>query len=116
MLLVLLAVAAGVLAVRAAPVGIGRDSDGNCAHWADSGECEQNPTFMLSTCPASCAAAQDAGDDAECTLLVASGRCRSDVALVKCRASCFRALKRNLTEDLEGNWYSAGLEPRPLSP
>ena len=30
------------------------DQSGSCAGWADSGECEKNPNYMLSMCSASC--------------------------------------------------------------
>jgi hypothetical protein len=30
------------------------DQNGSCAGWADSGECEKNPNYMLSMCSASC--------------------------------------------------------------
>ena len=30
------------------------DQDSNCASWAESGECEKNPDYMLSACAASC--------------------------------------------------------------
>jgi hypothetical protein len=30
------------------------DQNSNCASWADSGECEKNPGYMLSACAASC--------------------------------------------------------------
>ena len=83
-----------------------RDNHQNCAHWADIGECSNNKQFMQQECAASCAQAMgDSSEPAECAKLVQEGRCRSDVALVKCRASCFRALKANLTEDLEGNCF-----------
>lgn len=59
----------------------------------------------MAECAAACAAATGADEPAECKQLVASGRCQSDVALVKCRSSCFRALKANHTEDLEGNCF-----------
>ena len=86
----------------AAPIG---DKNPQCVHWADIGECESNPGFMHSECAASCAGASD--DSQECKALVASGGCTDpDVALVRCRSSCYKRLRQNLTDDREGNWCS----------
>ena len=86
----------------AAPLG---DKNANCAHWADNGECEANPTFMMSSCAASCSGTVRDRDGAEvCAPLVAKGTCnKPDVALNRCRGSCYRWLRRNLTDDTEGN-------------
>ena len=84
------------------------DKHSSCAHWADIGECESNPGFMKSNCAASCSASgTDEGGVEECRALVAAGACAhdSEVALTRCRASCYRVLKGNLTEDLEGNCF-----------
>ena len=103
-----------LLFVYAAPAG---DKNANCAHWADIGECENNPGFMMSDCSASCAksSGDSAGKDV-CEPLVKRGDCRRPVvALKQCRASCYRLLRKNLTDDTEGNcWYWAtdGGEPR----
>ena len=83
-----------------------RDNDANCAHWAEIGECDKNPKFMQKECAKSCSMIErDTADQAECSRLVKEGRCHADVALVRCRASCYTALKANLTEDLEGNCF-----------
>ena len=83
-----------------------RDNDANCAHWAEIGECDKNPKFMQKECAKSCSMSErDTADQAECSRLVKEGRCHADVALVRCRASCYTALKANLTEDLEGNCF-----------
>ena len=79
-----------------------RDKESHCAHWADIGECTRNPGFMQSNCALSCSASADT-DPAECKDLVAAGGCTGEVALKMCRASCFDALRRNLTTDTEGN-------------
>ena len=95
---------AALLASLAVALG---DKDRNCAHWADTGECESNPSFMLEHCAASCSQSADAGGRAECAKLVAAGGCAErEVALVRCRQSCYRRFRKNLTSDTEGNcWY-----------
>lgn len=32
-----------------------KDRHANCAVWAEEGECDTNPSFMLTTCQAACA-------------------------------------------------------------
>ena len=83
------------------------DRNANCAHWADIGECEANPAFMTSDCAASCA---DTGRDRDgaqvCAPLVDGGACKqADVALNRCRASCYRWLRRT-SQTTPGNCAS----------
>ena len=37
-----------------------RDTNENCKHWAEAGECENNPGFMRPNCPKSCDSCMDA--------------------------------------------------------
>ena len=105
-LLPLLPLLVATSAAGAAPLV---DKNANCAHWADNGECESNPTFMMNDCAASCSGATHDRDGSEaCRPLVSSGACRTqaDVALERCRSSCYQWLRHNLTDDTEGNcWY-----------
>jgi prolyl 4-hydroxylase len=88
-----------------------KDSDPNCGHWADIGECESNAPFMLKSCAAACASQQtDALSRAECDAVAAEtapgAGCRSRAGVEGCRVTCFRAQQAALTEDTLGNcWY-----------
>lgn len=50
-----------------AALAAGSDGDANCANWAEMGECDNNPNFMLATCATSCEKVkqQDAEDAKE---------------------------------------------------
>ena len=38
------------------------DGDERCAGWAAEGECKKNPSYMLTSCRASCHSCSPAGD------------------------------------------------------
>ena len=70
------------------------DKNPNCGSWAASGECENNPDYMMAECHASCtgggaeAEARDIHQD--CAAWVQDGECYRNPAfmLQQCRASC----------------------------
>jgi hypothetical protein len=53
--------ASGVSAIRRC-VWSGEDSEASCQAWAQAGECEKNPDFMVSACRASCGTGQCKGN------------------------------------------------------
>jgi len=47
--------AATLVVALAATLAHGADEHANCAFWADAGECERNPAYMLVSCADACA-------------------------------------------------------------
>jgi len=84
-----------------------QDKNPNCGTWASSGECQNNPSYMLAECPAACS-----GDPAEqepedthqdCAAWVSDGECYRNPAfmLQQCKASCskFASENTNILQD-----------------
>ena len=79
------------------------DKNADCARWADAGECDNNPGFMMASCAASCSSNRDDAPRAECLLADCAN---PKYALDRCRSSCYKRLRSNLTDDQMGNcWY-----------
>mmetsp|Transcript_33970 Transcript_33970/g.89350 ORF Transcript_33970/g.89350 Transcript_33970/m.89350 type:complete len:525 (-) Transcript_33970:385-1959(-) len=83
-----------------------QDNDPNCATWATSGECENNPSFMLAECAAACSGeADEVLEDIhqDCEAWVSDGECYRNPAfmLQQCRASCskFASENENILQD-----------------
>lgn len=69
------------------------DVNTNCRFWAASGECSNNPNFMLGTCPNACAdvgVAYNIDLDTECPAWAARGECSRNPGYMgtHCRPSC----------------------------
>ena len=99
-----------------------KDNDANCAVWAASGECENNPAFMLKECAASCAGeSDDEGVDLhqDCEPWVKDGECYRNPAfmLQQCKASCakFAAANDNILQDTSDTCVNFALRGGCLS-
>jgi len=71
------------------------DSNETCARWAERGECALNPSYMLMSCPASCAICQSMAchdTHGDCAQWAARGGCASNSAymLKSCSFSCYK--------------------------
>jgi hypothetical protein len=84
------------------------DKSPHCGVWASSGECENNPTYMLAECPAACSgspsgAEEEADLNEDCEAWVRDGECFRNPAfmLQQCKASCgrFAASNSNILQD-----------------
>ncbi len=68
------------------------DLKDKCRKWADSGECQSNPEFMLFSCPMSCNTCSQCidYDPTLCAELYQDGQCQSNVASMwaYCPKSC----------------------------
>ncbi|WP_437836047.1 hypothetical protein [Sorangium sp. So ce1153] len=68
------------------------DSNDSCSAWAASGECSNNPGYMLTNCCASCKSAGNQCTDSNdsCSAWAASGKCSNNPGymLTNCCASC----------------------------
>jgi len=74
------------------------DADANCRIWASSGECDNNPRFMLEKCAQSCNEANQVVDiHQDCASWVQDGECFRNPAfmLQQCRASCAAFAENN---------------------
>ena len=84
------------LLVLANEVAASSDQHEHCAAWANSGECEANPSFMQKTCESSCSRvgtrwASDQGRlHSRCQSWVKAGECQTnaDFMLKTCPSSC----------------------------
>ena len=95
------------LTVSSASPTRGGDTNEQCSHWADLGECAKNPSFMLSSCAHSCSMLHlDTAPPSHCESLAARGGCMRREGVSECAATCLAWISRQLTEDREGNcWY-----------
>lgn len=78
-----------------------QDNNTNCVHWAASGECKANPTFMLTSCKVACRNAglppgQSLRDtwhsESECMAWAGSGECVNNAQFMEsnCALSCHK--------------------------
>lgn len=79
-----------------------RDENGSCGSWASSGECERNPSFMLSECRRSCrhcgesakvvdgVPCRDSASAHDCEYWSTMGECSANPTFMKeqCARSC----------------------------
>merc|ERR1719384_1869646 len=74
------------------PAGSCSDDNPSCEFWANSGECERNPAFMLANCRLSCGVCTPScsDDNPSCGFWASIGECASNPAfmLANCRQSC----------------------------
>lgn len=97
-----------VSALASVAHGRGVDTEPHCFNWAETGECESNPRFMLTHCANTCAArSKDLRDQARCEALIAQNPrgCRSEEVLKECSGVCFARFQAELTPDKEGNCF-----------
>jgi len=73
------------------PAGSCSDDNPSCEFWANSGECERNPAYMLANCRLSCGVCAPCSDDnPSCEFWANSGECARNPVymLANCRRSC----------------------------
>merc|ERR1719512_234946 len=73
------------------PAGSCSDDNPSCEFWANSGECERNPGYMLANCRLSCGVCAPCSDDnPSCGFWASIGECARNPAfmLANCRQSC----------------------------
>jgi len=82
-----------VLALASSALAYRQDTHNECADWARSGECRENPKFMLDGCQTSCGPVLKADLHAECPAWAASGECSANPGMMQlgCALSCGEA-------------------------
>ena len=65
------------------------DNHENCQYWAEEGECDKNPTYMLENCKESCRKVSTVSDE-RCQLWAEGGDCDKNPTymLENCKESC----------------------------
>jgi hypothetical protein len=85
-----------------------RDTKAECAHWATTGECDRNPTYMRISCAASCDS---------CEWADPSRRCRKDPDSVQAvPRGAIGELFRAIEAGEVGSEYGARIVSRPPQP
>ncbi len=89
--------ALALLCVLVGAVAPAVDGDSNCETWAENGECDANPQYMMAHCPVACSSSRSSSRSAmqsqvrkECVGYARQGECSRNPAfmLTTCRAEC----------------------------